>query len=68
MNEAEPGVSVTHSTRCASVSDAVAFAHTDLAVQRDLKPSNILVTEDGEPKSSNFGISELLIARAMRAA
>ncbi|MBZ5610271.1 MAG: serine/threonine protein kinase [Acidobacteriia bacterium] len=42
------------------VCDAVAFAHRNLVVHCDIKPSNILVTEDGTPKLLDFGIARLL--------
>jgi serine/threonine-protein kinase len=41
---------------CASVQ----FAHQNLVVHRDLKPDNILVTDDGAVKLLDFGISKLL--------
>ncbi|MFI5180046.1 MAG: protein kinase [Thermoanaerobaculia bacterium] len=39
---------------------AVAFAHQSLVVHRDLKPGNILVTEEGEPKLLDFGLATFL--------
>lgn len=39
---------------------AVSFAHSRLVVHRDLKPTNILVTEDGAVKLLDFGIAKIL--------
>jgi eukaryotic-like serine/threonine-protein kinase len=40
-----------------TICGAVAFAHRNLIVHRDLTPSNILVTRDGIPKLIDFGIA-----------
>lgn len=43
-----------------TVCQAVQFAQTNLVVHRDLKPSDILVTEDGQVRLLDFGIAKLL--------
>ena len=42
------------------VVDAVQYAHQQLVVHRDLKPTNILVTKDGTVRLLDFGIAKVL--------
>jgi eukaryotic-like serine/threonine-protein kinase len=42
------------------ICDAVQYAHRNLVVHCDIKPSNILVTDDGDVKLLDFGIARLL--------
>ncbi len=46
--------------RFLSVTRAVQYAHANLVVHRDLKPNNILVSDDGEVHLLDFGIAKLL--------
>lgn len=48
------------------VCEAVSHAHANLVVHCDLKPSNILVTADGQVRLLDFGIAKLLDGAAPR--
>lgn len=42
------------------IAQAVAHAHQRLVIHRDLKPGNVLVRSDGEPKLLDFGVAKLI--------
>lgn len=42
------------------VCDTVQYAHRNLVVHSDIKPSNILVDADGKPRLLDFGIAKVL--------
>ncbi len=47
-----------------SICSAVSYAHRNLIVHGDLKPKNVLVTQEGVPKLLDFGVARMLVDEA----
>jgi serine/threonine protein kinase len=60
--KARPWSSREAAALVAHLAEAVEYAHRQGIVHRDLKPSNILVTPDGAPKITDFGLAKQLQA------
>ncbi|MEL7500144.1 MAG: serine/threonine-protein kinase [Planctomycetota bacterium] len=48
----------------AKLADALALCHSRGVVHRDLKPGNVLIAVDGEPKLTDFGLGRLFEERS----
>ncbi|WP_300675296.1 bifunctional serine/threonine-protein kinase/formylglycine-generating enzyme family protein [Desulfoluna sp.] len=50
------------------LAEGLAYAHTQGVIHKDIKPQNILITKNGTPKITDFGISETVKSSMSRIA